>query len=296
MSPTFTALLQALIAFYALQSFPLAASYSIDNRSCKQYYTDGKDKTSMIQEGMTGAQKMIRNAVGSILRAEYGNTARQMFKDSSLPELTSIQGEYYCAWHLELLILIVKHTANLCKGRYQNIGQSGAWNFIDTPSSLVEAQVYILCGDATFFPNPSSGDYAWFETTSGVTYITDVNHRTNPNDRICGPKSAGITFDALLKDDITSPGPHDYKILVLCDAALYRGGATDTKGSVSSIDSLAALPSNVQGSAGLYHGKTLDNVYFATILSAALLHEMFHVVEPSYCKLLSLDPSHGHCM
>ena len=112
MSPTLTALVQALIAFCVLQSVPLAASYTI-HRSCQPYRTDGKDKTSMIQEGMTEAQGMIRIAAGSILTAEYGDTARQMFKDSSLSDLTSIQGEYYCAWHLELLTLIVKHTANL---------------------------------------------------------------------------------------------------------------------------------------------------------------------------------------
>ena len=130
--------------------------------------------------------------------------------------------------------------------------------------SLTQAQLTIYCGDDDFTPDPARGIHAWVDMTSFLDLDGVADHGGNPNARLCGQDIMAQTLNSLNHGKA-------YQIVVLCDPVLLRGRAPH---SVATVADLAA----VTGSAGLYRGKPIDDVAYATVVSFTLAHEMFHVV------------------
>ncbi len=88
----------------------------------------------------------------------------------------------------------------------------------------------------------------------------------------------GMTLDSSSNVDASSPT--GYKVIVLCPGSLETGDSPESTGSVASIQALA----NIQGHAGIYPGKTVENIVYATCLATVLLHELMHVTQSALCK------------
>lgn len=113
--------------------------------------------------------------------------------------------------------------------------------------------------------------------TSFIT-VYGLAHNNAADAQFCDVAGLGATLDSSSNVDPTSPT--DYRIIVLCPGALEKGGSPESTGSVASIPALA----NIQGLAGIYPGKTIDNVVYATCLATVLLHELMHVTQSALCE------------
>ena len=191
--------------------------------------------------------------------------------DSPLPSKNKVVSDLRLLNEQELIILCFKSAA-----RFQHAADNTPWDITDF-QGLVEDKVTIYCGDANFVPNVQAGPYAWTDMTTFID-IVGLAHNNNPDAPFCSVAGLGATLDS--SSNIDPSSPTEYRIIVLCPGALVRGSSAQSTGSVASIQALA----NIQGPAGIYPGKTLDNIAYATCLAFVLLHELMHVTQSALCK------------
>ena len=164
----------------------------------------------------------------------------------------------------------------LSAARFQYAADNTPWD-ITNLQGLVADKVTIYCGGENFIPNVEAGANAWTDLTSFIT-VYGIAHNNAPNAEFCSVAGLGATLDSSSNVDPSSPT--EYRIIVLCPGSLEKGGSPESTGSVASIPAMA----NIQGLAGIYPGKTIDNVVYATCLATVLLHELMHVTQSALCK------------
>ncbi|CAD6589330.1 MAG: hypothetical protein ASARMPREDX12_003727 [Alectoria sarmentosa] len=220
--------------------FSQASAYAIDH-SCVPYIGDGQDKTTMITNGMTAANQMLTHAASVVAGGQGVDNARnQLFAGATAADLQTVS--YHTPWGITNL------------------------------QGLVADQVTIYCGGENFAPDVNAGPNAWTDLTSFIT-VFGLAHNNAPNAEFCSVAGLGATLDSSSNVDPSSPT--EYRIIVLCPGALEKGVSPESTGSVASIQALA----NIQGLAGIYPGKTVDNVVYATCVASVLLHELMHVTQ-----------------
>ncbi|CAF9930561.1 hypothetical protein IMSHALPRED_008218 [Imshaugia aleurites] len=237
--------LTALISLSRL--FSQASAYAID-QSCAPYVGDHQDKTAMITNAMTAANQMLTHAASVVAGGQGIDNARdQLFAGATAADLQTISS------------------------RFQYAADNTPWT-ITNNQGLVADKVTIYCGGENFSPNPQAGPNAWTDLTSFIT-VYGLAHNNAADAQFCDVAGLGATLDSSSNVDPTSPT--EYRIIVLCPGALEKGVSPESTGSVASIPDLA----NIQGLAGIYPGKTIDNVVYATCLATVLVHELMHVTQ-----------------
>ena len=126
-------------------------------------------------------------------------------------------------------------------------------------------------------PKVQAGPNSWTDMTSFID-IFGLAHNNAPNAQFCSIAGLGATLDS--SSNIDPSSPKEYRIIVLCPGSLEKGNSPESTRSVASIEALASI----QGSAGIYPGKTVDNVVYATCLATVLVHELMHVTQSALCK------------
>ncbi|KAL9066088.1 MAG: hypothetical protein Q9161_007813 [Pseudevernia consocians] len=162
---------------------------------------------------------------------------------------------------------MLTHAASVVTGGQDNT----PWD-ITNLQGLVADKVTIYCGGENFVPNVGAGVNAWTDLTSFIT-VFGIAHNNAPDAEFCSVAGLGATLDSSSNVDPSSPT--EYRIIVLCPGSLEKGGSPESTGSVASIPAMA----NIQGLAGIYPGKTVDNVVYATCVATVLLHELMHVTQ-----------------
>lgn len=120
------------------------------------------------------------------------------------------------------------------------------------------------------------GPNAWLDLST-LNIVYGPNQDENPNERIC-TNTLASTLDRLV---VANPSfEQDTNIIILCSEALVRGAKPFSQPSIQAI---AALP----GDQGLYEGKTMHDIVYATYDSVVLIHELRHVTQMASCKFLS---------
>ena len=159
-------------------------------------------------------------------------------------------------------------------GKYSTASSNIPWT-VTSHNSLEQDKLTIYCGGENFTPDDNLNN-AWIDLTSGIV-VYGLDHNGDLGASVCGPNGLAFTLDSSSNTQANAP---DYKIVVLCDGALIKGSSPDSTGSQSGVAAIAAL----NGNAGLYPGKIIDNISYTTALSFTLLHEMMHVTQSSSCK------------
>lgn len=139
----------------------------------------------------------------------------------------------------------------------------------------------IYCGDSNFAANPDAGPNVWIDLSTGAN-VYSVPHNGDQNANLCRPGNLGQTLDYLtLQNPINRPGEQEAHIIILCDGTLTNGRSTRSQPSVSAINALG-------GTEGLYAGKLIEDIVYATCIASVFLHELMHVTQMASCKWSSI--------
>ena len=270
-----------------------AGAYAVDN-SCKPYDNghDKQDKTETIKSAMAAARNMAVSAANRIHHFDIDlldNTKNLLFPKSTASDWNSIQGtsppsnrlQEICRFHSPPMLgkkkISALNLSFLCVDKYQSMITNTPWT-VTSEGSISRDTLTIYCGDANFSPNPEAGSNVWTDLTTLANVYSTV-HNGAQHGSLCQPGSLGQTLDSMEAQN-PIPSEQGTHIIVLCDETLTKGGSPESTGSQPSVSTINALG----GAAGLYPGKLIDNVVYASCIASVLLHELMHVTQSSSCK------------
>lgn len=166
--------------------------------------------------------------------------------------------------------------------KYRLLITNTPWT-VTSYGSITRDILTIYCGDYNFAANPDAGPNVWTDLSTGTNVYSAI-HNGDPNASLCPAGGLGETLDYLMvQNPINIQGEQEAHIIILCDGALTKGVSPEATTSQPSVSAIIALG----GTAGLYPGKVIDNIVYATCIASVLVHELMHVTQMKSCEMPS---------
>ena len=164
-------------------------------------------------------------------------------------------------------------------GRYSTLLSTIPWTETEA-NSLINAKVTVYCGDANFvaFDTDDATGSKWMDLTTAYVFY-GPSHSGNANANFCGSGAIAQTLNhGHISNPTANPTESDIQVLILCDAALVRGAATQTTQSRGTLQ-------EIYNAGELAVGRSITDIGYQHTLSWTVLHELFHAALTNISKL-----------